>query len=73
ACLIFVIAATTHTQNLTLQANWIGILMLGDKRIFHFVSAAKKFTSKSSEKIVSYVFEKYNRTPQMKKNQIHIM
>ncbi|MCU7880049.1 MAG: hypothetical protein KZQ60_05485, partial [Candidatus Thiodiazotropha sp. (ex Lucinoma aequizonata)] len=32
---------TLYTQNLTLQADWTGILVLGDERIFHFVSAAK--------------------------------
>jgi hypothetical protein len=38
---IVVITLTINTQNLTLQADWIGIPMLGDERIFHFVSAAK--------------------------------
>ena len=38
---VMVIALTTDTQNLTLQADWIGIFMLGDKRVFHFVSLAK--------------------------------
>jgi hypothetical protein len=38
---IVVITLTIDTQNLTLQADWIGILMLGDEQIFYFVSAAK--------------------------------
>ena len=38
---ILVIAIAAYTQNPTLQADWIGILMLGDERVFHFVSAAK--------------------------------
>jgi len=38
---VVVIATTTDTQYPALQADWIGILVLGDKRVFHFVSAAK--------------------------------
>ena len=36
-----VVTTTADTQYLTHQANRVGILMLGDERIFHFVSAAK--------------------------------
>jgi hypothetical protein len=36
-----IITLTINTQNPTLQADWIGILMFGDERIFYFVSAAK--------------------------------
>jgi hypothetical protein len=36
-----VITLAIDTQYPTLQADWIDILMLGDERIFHFVSAAK--------------------------------
>ena len=42
---IMVIPIATDTQNPTLQADWIGILMPGDKRIFHVVSAAKNTVS----------------------------
>ena len=38
---VMVIALTTDTQNPTLQVDWIGIFMLGDKRVLHFVSLAK--------------------------------
>jgi len=38
---VVVIATATDTQYLALQANWIGILVLGYKRVFQFVSAAK--------------------------------
>jgi hypothetical protein len=38
---VMVIALTTDTQNLTLQADWIGIFVLGDENVFHFVSLAK--------------------------------
>lgn len=31
----------THTQYLTLQADWIGILMPGDKDVLHFFSALR--------------------------------
>ena len=31
---VMIIALTTDTQNPTLQADWIGIFMLGDKRVF---------------------------------------
>ena len=39
--LISIIAITAYTQYLTEQGDRVGILMLGDERIFHFVSAAK--------------------------------
>ena len=38
---VVVITRPVHTQHLTHQADRVGILMLGDKRVFHFVSAAK--------------------------------
>ena len=38
---VVVITRPVHTQHLTHQANRIGILILGDKRVLHFVSAAK--------------------------------
>tara|TARA_B110000211_G_C13920980_1_gene482738 strand:+ start:94 stop:429 length:336 start_codon:yes stop_codon:yes gene_type:complete len=37
-----IVALKSDTQSLTLQANLVRILMLGDERIFHFVSSAKK-------------------------------
>ena len=36
-----IIATATYSQHLTLQADWIGILMLADERILHFLPAAK--------------------------------
>jgi hypothetical protein len=41
ALAILVISVAANTQNLAQQADRMGILVLGDKRIFHFVSAAK--------------------------------
>jgi hypothetical protein len=38
---VLVIAISADTQNLALQADGIGILVLGDKRVLEFVSAAK--------------------------------
>ena len=40
--LIVIIAASQYTQYSTHQVDWPGLLMLGDKQIFHFVSLAKK-------------------------------
>jgi hypothetical protein len=37
-----VITLPSDTQYSTHQVDWPGLLMLGDKQIFHFVSLAKK-------------------------------
>jgi hypothetical protein len=39
---IVVIALPADTQYSTHHVDWPGLLMLGDKQIFHFVSLAKK-------------------------------
>jgi uncharacterized SAM-binding protein YcdF (DUF218 family) len=38
---VMIVTVTTYTQGLAHQPDRIGILLLGDKRVFHFVSAAK--------------------------------
>ncbi len=42
---IIIIGATTYTHELAHQTNRVGLLPLGDERIFHFVSFAKKTVS----------------------------
>ena len=39
---IIIVGATTYTHQLAHQANWVGLLPLGDERIFHFVSFTKE-------------------------------